>query len=128
VKKRNRFLKAAKQLADKTKDMRRGFGCVIVDGNKILASGRNFKSHPRIPKIVGQNGEMYYGLHCECKALLDCDFSVRGATIYIHGENVSTQTPVYSGPCMLCDTILRERGIKKAIFTTSTGIEEKIYA
>lgn len=124
----SRFLKVAQELALKTQDMRRGFGCLIVSKGKIIASGRNRKSHPKVPtdvKAFNQDGEMrYFGLHCEVAALLKCDFNVRGMIVYIHGQNVRTGSTVFSGPCLLCQQVLKERGIKKAIFSTSEGIQE----
>lgn len=113
----NRFLKVAREMALKSKEMKRQFGAVVVDGNKILATGRNRKSHPKMPKITSQNGERrYFGLHAEIDALLKCDFSVRGATVYVWGQNVSTGNLCFSGPCDLCQRLLKERGIKLAIF------------
>ena len=36
-------------------------------------------------------------------------------------QNVSTGSLCYSGPCDLCQRILKERGIKQAIFPTQEG-------
>lgn len=121
-----RFLKVAKKLAAKTTDMRRGFGCVIVDGNRIVAEGRNRRSHPGIPDLQ-LNDMKYWGLHAETEALIKADVSVRGMTIYIHGQNVSSGGAVNSWPCPLCEKVLKERGIKKVIYTTKTGIAERVY-
>lgn len=121
-----RFLKAAKKLASKTLDMRRGFGCVIVDGNKIISEGRNRRSHPGTPDLQ-LNGMKYWGLHAETEALLKAEVSVRGLTVYIHGQNVCSGGPVNSWPCPLCEKVLREKGIKKVIFTTKDGFEERVY-
>jgi deoxycytidylate deaminase len=117
-----RYLKTAKDVSLKSREMRRQFGCVLVLKNKILAVGHNKRSHPKIPTITSQNGEVkYYALHAECNALLRCDFSVRGAVVYIHGQNVSTGNLCYSGPCELCQQILKERGIEEAVFPLKQG-------
>jgi len=117
-----RFLKQAREMALKSTEMKRQFGVVIVDGNKAVATGRNRKSHPKIPTITSQNGERrYFGLHAECDALLKCDFPVRNMIIYIWGQNVSTGNLCFSGPCDLCQRLLRERGIKHAIFPKKNG-------
>jgi deoxycytidylate deaminase len=119
----NRFLKVAREMALKSTEMKRQFGVVIVDGNKVVATGRNRKSHPKIPTITSQNGERrYFGLHAECDALLKCDFSVRSTVIYIWGQNVSTGNLCFSGPCDLCQRLLKERGVKQAIFPHKTGV------
>ncbi len=123
---KSQFLKLAKKLAQKTINMRRGFGCVIVDGNKIISQGRNRRSHPATPDLQF-NGMKYYGLHAEVEALLKAEASVSGFTIYIHGQNVCSGRSVNSWPCPLCEKILKERGIKKAIYTTKDGFEERIY-
>ncbi len=117
-----RFLKVAREMALKSTEMKRQFGVVIVDGNKVIATGRNRKSHPKMPKITSQNGERrYFGLHAECDALLKCDFSVRSASVYIWGQNVSTGNLCASNPCDLCQTLLKERGIKQAVFPLKLG-------
>ncbi len=119
-----RFLKVAYEMALKSTEMKRQFGVVIVDGGKIIATGRNRKSHPKIPTITSQNGERkYFGLHAEIDALLKCDFSVKRAVVYIWGQNVSTGNLCYSGPCDLCQRLLRDRGIKQAIFPTKDGYD-----
>ena len=112
-----RLLKAAKDVALKSKGMRRQFGCVLVDGKRILASGYNKLSHPKVPNITTQNGERkFWGLHAEVSALLKCTFDIRGMSIYIWGQNATTGNLVFSGPCDLCQQVLKERGIKQAIF------------
>ena len=119
-----RFLKVAHAMALKSTEMKRQFGVVFVDGGKIIATGRNRKSHPKIPLITSQNGERrYFGLHAECDALLKCNFSVKRASIYIWGQNVNTGNLVFSGPCDLCQSILKERGVKQAIYPTKDGYE-----
>lgn len=118
----HRFLKVAREMALKSTEMKRQFGVVVVDGNKVVATGRNRKSHPKIPTITSQNGERkYFGLHAECDALLKCDFSVRHAVVYIYGQNVSTGNLCFSGPCDLCQRLLKDRGIKTAFFATKDG-------
>ena len=121
-KRRLRFLKVAREMALKSTEMKRQFGVAIVDGNKVIATGRNRKSHPKIPTITSQNGERrYFGLHAEIDALLKCDFSVRNMVVYIWGQNVSTGNLCYSGPCDLCQSLLKERGVKEAIFPMKHG-------
>lgn len=119
-----KFLNIAREVAEKTREMKRQFGCLIVDKDMIVAMGRNRVSHPKIPKIVSQlTNKTYYGLHCEIASLLKCDFSVKGMTAYVHGQNIKTGKVVYSKPCELCEHILRKRGIKSAIFRTPQGYE-----
>ncbi len=120
--KHTRYLKVAKAMALRSTEMKRQFGVVIVDGNKILATGRNRKSHPKIPTITSQNGQRrYFGSHAECDALLKCEFSIRHAIVYIWRRNVSTGNLCASNPCDLCQTILKERGIKQAVFPLKDG-------
>lgn len=127
TKKHFRFLKVAHEMSLKTTTMRRQFGAVIVNKSKVIMVGRNRKSHTKVPTdIVAYNkdGRMfYYGLHAEIDALLKCDFSVRGLSIYIHGQNVSTGNVVNSEPCLLCRQVLKDRGIKQAIYSVQDGYE-----
>lgn len=112
-----RFLKVAQEIALKSNGMRRQFGAVIVDGKRIIASGHNKRSHTKVPNITTQNGERrFWGLHAEVNALLHCDLNVRGSSVYIWGQNASTKNLVFSGPCDLCQQVLKDRGVKQAIF------------
>jgi len=125
-----RFIKLAQSEAFKSRGMRRQFGAVLVDGHQIIALGYNKLSHPKIPTITSQNGERrFWGLHAEVSALLKCDFNVRGSSIYIWGQNTGTHSLVYSGPCDLCQIILKERGIKRAYYQSKKGgiICENLY-
>lgn len=119
-----RFLKLAREMALKSTEMKRQFGVAIVDGNKVITTGRNRRSHPKIPLITSQDGtRRYFGLHAEIDALLKCDFSIRRSSVYIWGQNVSTGSLCFSGPCDLCQIILKDRGIKQAIYPTKDGYE-----
>lgn len=123
-----RFLEMAKKLSYKSTEMKRAFGAIIVNNNKIVSLGKNRKSHPKIPKIRSERtGKIYYGLHAEIAALLKCDFPVRGMSVYVHGRNMRSNTPVYSKPCELCERILKERGIKKFVFSTQNGYEVVVH-
>ena len=118
-----RFLKQARKLALKNPDLKRGFGAVIVDGNRVVSIGRNRRSHPGIPDIQ-LNDMRYWGLHAETDALLRVNESVHGMTVYIHGLNRTTGTTVNSQPCKLCAKMLKERGVHKAVYVTPDGIKE----
>lgn len=120
--KHKRFLKAARSVSLKSQGLRRQFGCVLVDGKRILSVGHNKRSHPKIPNVTNQNGERkFWGLHAEISALLRCTSDVRGAFVYIWGQNSSTGNLVYSGPCDLCQKVLKERGVSKAIYPLKVG-------
>jgi deoxycytidylate deaminase len=123
-----KYLGVAKKVAENTTEMKRQFGALIVDGNKIMSMGRNRKSHPKIPRIMSQITEKkYWGLHAEISALLRCDFSVRGMTIFVHGQNLRSGKVVYSKPCELCEYELRRRGVSEAVFSTPVGYEVVYY-
>ena len=118
------FLKIAHHIAEKTVELPRQFGAIIVMSNKVVAWGRNKRSHPQIPTIVSQITEKrYYGLHAEIGALLKCDMSIKGATVYVYGQNLCSGNVVYSKPCELCEWSLRQRGVAQAVFITATGYE-----
>jgi len=118
------FLKIAKKLALKTTECKRQFGAVIVRRNRVVAMGRNRKSHPKVPRAFGQlNEHRYYGLHAEIGALLKCNFDIRGCIIYVYGQNIRSGKPVYAKPCELCTPFIKERGIKSAVFVTKQGYE-----
>lgn len=119
-----RFLKVAKRQAEKTTNMRRQVGAVIVDGSCVIAKGHNRNSHTKIPKVKSRKtGKIYYGLHAEISALLQCNFKVKNAIIYVYGQNRRSGKSIYSKPCELCEYFLKKHGVKGAIYSTHTGVE-----
>lgn len=94
---------------------------VIVKGGRILSSGINK------PK---QNGfVVYYGhspqctIHAEMESVLSArkKIDLNGAKIYIARLRKKDMKPANSMPCLSCQKVLLNYGIKRAYFTTELG-------
>lgn len=120
-----RFLDLAKREALRSREMKRQFGALIADGNRIISIARNLPSHPKIPfNLTGnKTGKKYYGLHAEVNAILKFDGPFKGLSIYVHGQNVRSGKVVLSKPCEICEMIIRDKGFKEMIFRTQAGYQ-----
>ena len=95
-------------------------GAIIALGNRIIALGINkIRTHPR--QINYHNDENGQSIHAELDAILSC-CNTDGATIYV-ARVLSNGTGGMAKPCKSCLKIIQSAGIKKIVYTTSTGIE-----
>jgi deoxycytidylate deaminase len=102
---------AAAQLSDHPNYQ---LGCVLARGWKPIGIGFNqLKTHPRSKS---------WTIHAELKAILNSRNDLRGCVAYI-GRWTSFGMAL-SKPCLNCQRLLAEVGIKVVYFTTPTGYQE----
>lgn len=126
----------AKYLASKSTCLRRKYGAVILDqyGVKVsegynsvperctescVTRGYCERERQNVPK--GERYELCLAVHAEQKALIHADGNrLHNAEIYIVGFE---QDGSYADghPCLICDRMIRESGIKKINYITKTG-------
>jgi deoxycytidylate deaminase len=118
-----RYLKLAKRQALRSQHMPKRVGVVIVRGNKILASGYNKVSHPKVLSFPGIDGYNYWSLHSEIDALSKIE-DARGSTAYLWATKARSKK---AKPCALCEKYLRLRGVERIVFTLEDGtVREQI--
>jgi len=97
-------------------------GAVIVKGGRVLSSACN--------SIRGARGigtkKAPESLHAEAAAIkkvLDNGNpdSLRGSILYVARLTSNGKTCNLSKPCEYCEKLLRDKGIRRVIYTTETG-------
>lgn len=92
-------------------------GALVVSGGRTLAVGVNSYTNRQGTPGVGPE---HFSIHAEAAALraIPEDIDLRRATLYVarlsKGGNVAL-----SRPCPSCQALMKERGIKKCVYTTS---------
>ena len=105
--------KLARNISFKSTD-RFKIGAVVAKGKRIISVGYNqmHKTHPRMYK---QNPKKK--LHAELHAIIGIyKTDLTNATVYVYRERLDGLIGL-SKPCIYCQVILEEAGIKKVFFT-----------
>jgi len=103
-----RFFKYAQTMCGLSRHTKANHGAVIVRGGRVISMGFN---------STDQRREMDYNYtHAEMHAILRARSDVSGAKIYVFRQDrygfISN-----SKPCNRCYEILKEHGIRRAIYT-----------
>lgn len=105
-----KYFKLAEKLASKANYVFK-IGAVIVRKNRIIGQGFN-KPHKTSPA----SNHPYRTIHAELAAILSTRQSVFGADIYIFRADAKG-IPALAKPCLCCQTILSEYGIRNVYYT-----------
>lgn len=114
----NAYLSVARYLAKKSA-ARKMHGAIVVKGGRVVGTGFNRnRNNPNIVSPEHIKTECSY--HAEESAIRDAGNDVRGAIIYVarvnkHGEDRDSK------PCPKCLTLIKDSGIKRIFYTTSSG-------
>lgn len=124
----NRFLKCAEELTHLSDVPRFKYGAVLVHNKAIISSGFNStKTHPMQHKL-NQRRELAKRdrgfLHAEVAALQRIRNVPRDSVLYI--VRLSRIGWQMARPCAGCMQLIREKGIKKIIYTTPDGFAEEV--
>jgi deoxycytidylate deaminase len=98
-------------------------GAVLARRKKVVSIGWNhmYKSHPAMMRIL-RNIDWTPGLHAEVKSCLGVAMSeLRGAEMYV-GRILRNGNPAMARPCGLCQSFLREVGIRKVYYSMDAGV------
>jgi len=106
-------MQLAKRLSFKAKHRVR-IGAVITNKKQIVGVGFN-KMDKTHPLITGRNPKKK--LHAEVDAIIGIDRrNLEGGTIYVYRENLNGEVAICR-PCVDCQAILEEAGIKEVYYT-----------
>ncbi len=124
----SKFLFVARGVSLSSDYSRQKLGCVIVYKNNIQSFAHNSeKTHTmqmKYSKYRKLHGDkIIHKVHAEIAALskvryLDIDWSK--AVVYIYRE-LKNGTKALARPCPSCMAAIKERGIKKIVYTTEDG-------
>lgn len=91
-------------------------GAAIVKKRRAISVGANLmKTHP-----IYADGERWFSIHAEMKALISAETSVEGGDIYVYRATAHDELAM-ARPCDECLKVLAEAGIRRIYYTTEQG-------
>lgn len=119
-----RAISIAKTSQSKARHGTARHGAVIIAGGRTISTGVNIDRND--PRLMDDNAvrRKYAAVHAEVAAIRNAGrgANLKGATIYV-ARVTRTDTPAMSKPCATCQEMLRERGIKKVVYTIDSEME-----
>ena len=129
------YLEIAKTIAKRSTCLRRNYGAVIVNADRIVSTGYNGAPRgdenccdrgtcPRIEKQIAHNSGDYSdccSVHAEQNAIIHGTFSdMQGATLYLSGFDFDSGTLIEAKPCPICSRMIRNAGITRVVTSQKT--------
>ena len=129
------YLEIAKTIAKRSTCLRRNYGAVIVNADRIVSTGYNGAPRgdenccdrgtcPRIEKQIAHNSGDYSdccSVHAEQNAIIHGTFSdMQGATLYLSGVDSDSGTLIKAKPCPICSRMIRNAGITRVVTSQKT--------
>lgn len=122
------YLSIAKQVLTMSTCLRRNYGAVIVKDDRIVSCGYNgapagetncsdlhYCAREAMGVPSGQRYELCVACHAEENSIINASKEeMRGATIYIAGENADG-TPANPQPCLMCRKMIKNSGIVRVV-------------
>lgn len=134
------YLNIAEQVLERSTCLRRRYGAVIVNNDEIVSTGYNGSARGdvnccdigvcdrelnNVPK--GERYEMCKAIHAEQNAIISASRKeMLGGTIYIVGKEADGSY-ADGHPCLICDRMLRNAGIKRVVFINKGKDDEIVY-
>jgi len=107
------YLNKAKIKSKKSNHYKVKIGAILVNKGKVVSTGFNKLRHNR----HRQYSRWQNSVHAEIDCLLKAGNSA-GGTLYVYRENKNGELAICK-PCIFCQILIREKNIKKIIYTTS---------
>lgn len=128
MKRAERFLLAAYK-ASLSSTGRFPIGAVLTIGSRIISSGfnRTEKSHPKQPSRISYGGRLCAEPHAELDCLIRAPYErIKGSNIYI-ARRLNNGDLGLAKPCYRCVHQLKSYGVNRAVYTTSSSLDEMVY-
>ena len=113
-----KFLSQAVNLAAQSEHRSFKHGAILVKGGKVLSEGVN-------KYTIGTHGLHAHSEHAEENALRGKKNYALGSTMYI--ARVASYGPAMSKPCLRCQMLLKNAGVRKVIYTSRDGELQAVY-
>lgn len=115
------YLNQAIELA-KMSDCNYKHGSVVRKSGRTIAVGINHNVNDP-SKLDEETAKKHAAVHAEVAALNACrKVDLTGATVFVARVN-NQHEPMMSKPCARCQEALRERGVKKVVYTVDSSME-----
>lgn len=134
------YLNIAREASRRGTCLRRNYGAVIVQNDRIVSTGytgapegrvnccdRGICKRAELNIPSGQRYELCQSVHAEQNAIISAGREKTiGSTLFLYGFEVETNRPVkFVEPCLFCERFILNAGIKEIIsFVDFESIEE----
>lgn len=135
------YLDIAKSVALRATCLRRKYGAIIVQNDRIVSTGYNgaprgrtnccdtgicIREQRNVPH--GERYELCKSVHAEQNAVIFAGFDkTNGATLYLAGVDAKMNEPIDAPDCcMMCKRVLINAGIKNVKFLNGNGTMREI--
>ena len=119
--KMKRVIEFAKEEALKS-DYKIKLGCVILDKNKVISRGHNYKQKS-VKSLTKKFLYYEFSIHAEVDAIIKARTDLKGMTLVVVRINNSGEL-MYAKPCEHCQMYINFVGIKKVFYSTKEGVVE----
>lgn len=123
------YLNIAREVAARSTCLRRKYGCILVKNDTIISTGYNGSprgeinccdtgvcERDRLGIKAGERYELCHAVHAEQNACLHAGREqALGATLYLVGIDAKTGELIPGKPCMMCERIIKQCGIKEVV-------------
>jgi deoxycytidylate deaminase len=115
-----KYFDLAKKMAKKSNHPQHKIGGCVVSKSKIVSVGFNkYKTHAK-------SNHPFQHVHCELDCILGIEENLlKDCTIYLYRET-KNGTVAISKPCIWCDRLLKNVGIKSVCYTDNNSFKEDI--
>ena len=115
---KHQLLEHAVNVAARSEHRSFKYGAVLVKNGKILSEGVNRYT-------TEAHGLRVHSIHAEENALRGNRKEATGSTMYI--ARVASYGPAMSKPCLRCQMLLKNAGVRKLIYTSRDGALQTAY-
>jgi len=129
INKEQYYLKNAAVVRERSTCLRRMYGAIIVKNDEIVATGYNgaprghtnccdtgecYREKMGIPH--GEQYEKCVAVHAEQNAIISAARSeMLGSTMYLAGYDLATGEELAAEPCLICQRLIANAGIRRVI-------------
>ena len=131
------YLKIALEVAQRGTCLRRVYGAVIINNDKIVSTGytgaprgtpncidlgKCYRKEKKIPS--GQHYELCRSVHAEANAIIHAAYEqIKDGKLYIACQVIEAEGPRQASaePCMMCKRMIINAGIKEVVFKDADG-------
>ena len=129
--KKEYYLNIAKAVSERSTCLRRKYGAVLVKDDAIVATGYNGAyrgadnccdhgvcRREELGVAHGERYELCEAVHAEANAVINAarqGSNVLGSTLYLYGFDCNEQKIIEAKPCMMCERIIKNAGIKEVV-------------
>jgi len=119
-----RYLSAAKKIAQQGDCEKTSHGAILVKGGNVINAAHNKWSYSSFGKRFRERDKGISTLHAELAVVLNLDRSItQGTDIYVVRVDRAGEFRM-SKPCSMCESALKHVGIKRIYYTTDDGTIE----